>query len=93
MGEYRAEYQFAGRLRAPVAPLDRAEVADWVVGHPDGVVVDRRRLDDVTAGLAPEARFEDDVLLWSAATLAPRLTAPAQVPAQTPAAEPATRPR
>ena len=39
LGKYHAQYNFAGRLRAPVEILDPPEVKDWVAAHPAGQVI------------------------------------------------------
>ena len=39
LGKYRAQYNFAGRLRVPVEILDLADVKGWVVAHPAGQVI------------------------------------------------------
>jgi 4-amino-4-deoxy-L-arabinose transferase-like glycosyltransferase len=39
VGEYRGEYHFAGRLRAPLMPTDPAQVATWIAEYPDGVLI------------------------------------------------------
>jgi 4-amino-4-deoxy-L-arabinose transferase-like glycosyltransferase len=36
---YHAQYQFLGRLEAPLAELHGAEVARWLAAHPEGYVV------------------------------------------------------
>ena len=39
LGKYHAQYNFAGRLRAPIAILDPAELKAWVAAHPAGQVI------------------------------------------------------
>lgn len=39
LGAYYGEYQFLGRLRAPLTVLDRAQLAHWLARHPDGYVI------------------------------------------------------
>lgn len=39
VGEYRGEYQFAGRLRAPLAVIEPARAAAWAAANPTGVLV------------------------------------------------------
>ena len=45
LGKYHAQYNFAGRLRAPIEILDHHEVRAWVAAHPAGQVmtVERKR--------------------------------------------------
>jgi hypothetical protein len=45
LGKYHAQYNFIGRLRAPIAILNEAELPLWVAKHPSGqvVVVERTR--------------------------------------------------
>ena len=45
LGKYHAQYNFAGRLAAPIEILDPPELAAWVAAHPEGRVmtVERRR--------------------------------------------------
>ena len=37
--EYRGEYDFAGRLRAPIVSIHDYELDGWLAQHPDGVVL------------------------------------------------------
>jgi 4-amino-4-deoxy-L-arabinose transferase-like glycosyltransferase len=37
--KYHAQYQFAGRLEAPLAELTGAELPRWLAAHPEGYVV------------------------------------------------------
>lgn len=40
LGTYHAQYQFAGRLRAPLQELDEvADLKNWLAGHADAAVV------------------------------------------------------
>jgi len=48
LGKYHAQYNFAGRLAAPIAILDPPELAAWVAAHPEG------RVMTVERGRAPE---------------------------------------
>ena len=52
LGKYHAQYNFAGRLRAPIEILDPPEVKAWVAAHPDGQVltVERSALPDGASG-------------------------------------------
>jgi len=62
IGKYHAQYNFAGRLREPIAILDPAELKGWMAGHPAGqvITVERNRYDGkgiagtTTAGGGPE---------------------------------------
>jgi len=54
LGKYHAQYNFAGRLAAPIVILDPPELAAWVAAHPEGRVmtVERRRAPEGAAGPA-----------------------------------------
>lgn len=39
LGKYRAQYDFFGRLRAPIASLTAGELSAWFAAHADGVLV------------------------------------------------------
>jgi 4-amino-4-deoxy-L-arabinose transferase-like glycosyltransferase len=55
LGKYHAQYNFAGRLRAPIEILDPPEVAAWVAAHPGGrVVTVERHRHPGSAAPAPE---------------------------------------
>jgi 4-amino-4-deoxy-L-arabinose transferase-like glycosyltransferase len=51
--KYHAQYQFLGRLEAPLVELQGAELPRWLEAHPDGHVVmylkDRQELDAIPA--------------------------------------------
>jgi len=47
LGKYHAQYNFAGRLRAPIEILDVGEVKGWVAAHPEGQVITVDRARDV----------------------------------------------
>lgn len=51
--KYHAQYQFAGRLEAPLAELSGAELPRWLAAHPEGYVVmylkDSRNLAAISA--------------------------------------------
>jgi 4-amino-4-deoxy-L-arabinose transferase-like glycosyltransferase len=51
--KYHAQYQFAGRLEAPLAELQGAELPRWLAAHPEGYVViylkDSRNLAAISA--------------------------------------------
>lgn len=51
--KYHAQYQFLGRLEAPLDELQGNELAPWLEAHPDGYVVmylkDRQALDSIPA--------------------------------------------
>jgi 4-amino-4-deoxy-L-arabinose transferase-like glycosyltransferase len=53
LATYHAQYQFAGRLEAPLVQLRGAEVAPWLAAHPDGYAVvylkDTRALAAISA--------------------------------------------
>jgi hypothetical protein len=44
LGKYHAQYNFAGRLRAPIEILDPPEVKSWVAAHPAGQIIIIERL-------------------------------------------------
>lgn len=51
-GKYHAQYQFAGRLQAPLAELHGSELPRWLAAHPAGYVVmylERDRKPDALA--------------------------------------------
>jgi 4-amino-4-deoxy-L-arabinose transferase-like glycosyltransferase len=53
IAKYHAQYQFLGRLKAPLAELHGPEIARWLAAHPEGYAVmylrDRKHLGAVTA--------------------------------------------
>ena len=57
LGKYHAQYNFAGRLRAPIEILDAPEVKGWVAAHPAGQVITvvRKRHDASNANAAGAA--------------------------------------
>jgi 4-amino-4-deoxy-L-arabinose transferase-like glycosyltransferase len=54
LGKYHAQYNFAGRLAAPIEILDPPGLAAWVGAHPEGRVmtVERSRAPEGAAGPA-----------------------------------------
>ena len=57
LGKYHAQYNFAGRLRAPIEILDPAEARRWIAAHPAGQVITIERMrhaGPATGGAAPE---------------------------------------
>jgi len=50
---YHAQYQFVGRLEAPLVELRGAELPRWLAAHPEGYVVvylkDSQNLDAISA--------------------------------------------
>lgn len=54
LGKYHAQYNFAGRLTAPIEILDPPELGNWVAAHPGGRVmtVERNRAPEGAAGPA-----------------------------------------
>ncbi len=50
LGKYHAQYNFVGRLRAPLAILDPQEVKGWVAAHPAGQVLTVERTRYAAAG-------------------------------------------
>ena len=76
LGKYHAQYNFVGRLRAPIEILDPAEVKNWVAAHPAGQVITIERLryagHDAKDNPAPEyqAPFRGAwVQVWGGAAL------------------------
>jgi len=54
LGKYHAQYNFVGRLRAPIEILDLQEVKAWVAAHPAGQVLTVERARYTGAGKGPE---------------------------------------
>jgi 4-amino-4-deoxy-L-arabinose transferase-like glycosyltransferase len=75
---YHAQYQFLGRLEAPLAELQGGELPNWLAAHPDGYVVvyvkDSRILDTIPA-LHKQAYRGSAVVLVDAQTAARLLAA------------------
>jgi len=73
LGKYHAQYNFAGRLRAPIEILDPPQVRDWVAAHPSGQVITiERSRHDATGAAGPEyqAPFRGAwVQVWRGAAL------------------------
>jgi len=76
--KYHAQYQFLGRLEAPLVELQGGELPNWLVAHPDGYVVvyvkDSRILDTIPAR-HKQAYRGSAVVLVDAQTAARLLTA------------------
>ncbi|MEW5863624.1 MAG: glycosyltransferase family 39 protein [Pseudomonadota bacterium] len=75
VGAYHGQYHFHGRLRQPIALLDRAAVPAWVRAHPGGYVLayyrGRRRLWTGPAAPDFQSRYRSGTMaLWRAAQLA-----------------------
>jgi 4-amino-4-deoxy-L-arabinose transferase-like glycosyltransferase len=67
LGKYHAQYNFAGRLREPIAILEAAEVRGWVAAHPGGRVltVERSRFPEGQTGPDYQSPFRGAWLqLW-----------------------------
>jgi hypothetical protein len=67
LGKYHAQYNFAGRLVAPIEVLDPPELASWVAAHPEGRVmtVERSRVPVGATGPEYQAPFRGAWLqLW-----------------------------
>ncbi|MBI1942172.1 MAG: glycosyltransferase family 39 protein [Betaproteobacteria bacterium] len=58
LGKYHAQYNFAGRLRAPIAILEPRELRAWVSAHPAGQVIAIERARHESAGAAGGAAPE-----------------------------------
>lgn len=56
VGNYNGEFNFAGRLKAPVDQVRRQQLPIWISEHPGGVVVARAEM--------PPSAAEEDVLHW-----------------------------
>ena len=73
LGRYHAQYNFAGRLRAPIEILDAPELKDWVAAHPSGQVITiERSRHDAKGAAGPEyqAPFRGAwVQVWRGAAL------------------------
>jgi len=73
LGKYHAQYNFVGRLRAPIRILDPGEVKDWVATHPTGriITIDPNRQDGKgDAGPEFQAPFRGAwVQVWPGAAL------------------------
>ncbi|MEO8143459.1 MAG: glycosyltransferase family 39 protein [Betaproteobacteria bacterium] len=73
LGKYHAQYNFAGRLRAPIEIVDHPELKAWVAAHPAGQVITIERSRHAGAGTAaPEyqAPFRGAwVQVWRGAAL------------------------
>ncbi len=82
---YYGEYQFLGRLRAPVVRLGADELAGWVRAHPDGRLIlgfGAHRPAPPWFGPPESVRSYRGVLLgvWRCATLRARLPTAAAIP-------------
>jgi len=67
LGKYHGQYNFAGRLRAPIEIIDPPELKAWVAAHPGGRVltVEGRRFPDGGAGPEYQSPFRGAWLqLW-----------------------------
>jgi hypothetical protein len=73
LGKYHAQYNFAGRLRAPIEILDPKEVKGWVAAHPTGevITIEPRRHDGPSdSGPEYQAPFRGAwVQVWRGAAL------------------------
>ena len=71
IGKYHGQYQFAGRLKAPIAEIEAVDAAAWLATHPDGKVVTytRNRADAEGADLIAPFRGKW-VEVWDAAKAA-----------------------
>jgi len=73
LGKYHAQYNFAGRLRAPIEILDPPELRRWVAAHPAGqvITIERSRHDGKgNAGPEYQAPFRGAwVQVWRGAAL------------------------
>ena len=73
LGKYHAQYNFVGRLRAPIQILDPPEVKNWVAAHPAGqvITIERSRHDGKgNAGPEYQAPFRGAwVQVWRGAAL------------------------
>ncbi|MGH8675039.1 MAG: hypothetical protein ACREVG_12100, partial [Burkholderiales bacterium] len=54
LGKYHAQYNFAGRLRKPIAILEGPELAPWADAHPGGQVIVVERNRHAGAGARPQ---------------------------------------
>ncbi len=69
LGKYRAQFDFFGQLREPIASMPGREVAGWLQQHPDGVLVTQRRepTDEAVAGLHLIETMPSGEQLWESA--------------------------
>jgi hypothetical protein len=56
LGKYHAQFNFLGRLRAPIDILEPGELGDWLAQHPQGRVIRVTRAP--RRDPAPELEFE-----------------------------------
>lgn len=55
LGKYHAQYNFTGRLRAPIAIVEGAELRAWAAAHPAGqVIIVERKPYAAKGGATPE---------------------------------------
>lgn len=68
---YNAEFNFAGRLTAPVeVPMDHQALTDWAKAHPDGLVVGPTERSGIAVAPDTTWRFRSrEFGGWSGATL------------------------
>ncbi len=74
IGPYHGEFQFAARLKTPLAVLEPSQAPAWIGEHPDGVIVtySDRWQPPVIAGAEPLYRgsFRDRLVsVWEVASL------------------------
>lgn len=64
VGYYQAEFGFLGRLTAPVASINAAQIEAWARSHPDGLLVGRsKRLQVADAAVVFRQPYRSDELL------------------------------
>ncbi|HEX5012021.1 MAG TPA: glycosyltransferase family 39 protein [Planctomycetota bacterium] len=71
LGRYRGQFDFAGRLAAPIAQMPAGELRAWEAAHPDGVVV-MEPADHGPPDGQPLASFPSGFTLWDASMLLSR---------------------
>jgi 4-amino-4-deoxy-L-arabinose transferase-like glycosyltransferase len=74
LGKYHAQYNFAGRLRAPIAIVEAGELRAWVGAHPAGEVITIERKPHPVKPAAPQPEYQGPfrgawVQVWRGQTL------------------------
>jgi len=68
-GKYHGQYQFLGRLAAPIDVIEDADVPAWTAAHPDGLIIAYYRERPVSLAPRMVFRFRGKWLaVWTAAT-------------------------
>jgi hypothetical protein len=68
-GTYHGQFNFAGRLRRPVAEIGDAEAPAWMAAHPGGIIVSYRDSEPKDATPLFSAPYRGGVVVvWDVAT-------------------------